>query len=122
MNILLWIIQILVALHTATGAVWKFSNSPEQTMPSLKAIPHGAWISMAVAELIVSLLLIVPAFYRPMAWLIPLAAAFIVVEMLLYVALQMSAGDTTTGPIVYWLVTAAICAFLAYGRWSLKPQ
>jgi hypothetical protein len=41
MNILLWILQILLALHTAMGAVWKFSHSAEQTMPSLKAIPHG---------------------------------------------------------------------------------
>jgi hypothetical protein len=31
MNILLWILQILLALHTIVGAVWKFLNS-EQTV------------------------------------------------------------------------------------------
>ena len=46
MNILLWVLQILLALHTAMGAVWKFSNS-EQTVPSLKAIPHGAWLTLS---------------------------------------------------------------------------
>ena len=38
MNILLWILQILLALHTAVGAIWKFSN-PAQNLPSLSAIP-----------------------------------------------------------------------------------
>ena len=25
------------------------------------------------------------------------------------------------GPMIYWLVVAAICAFIAYGRFVLKP-
>lgn len=49
MNILLWVLQALLALHTFTGAVWKWSN-PEQTVPSLKAIPHGIWLAMSVAD------------------------------------------------------------------------
>ena len=32
MNVLLWILQILLALHTVTGAVWKFFNS-EHSVP-----------------------------------------------------------------------------------------
>jgi hypothetical protein len=32
MDILLWILQILLALHTIVGAVWKFSNS-ERVIP-----------------------------------------------------------------------------------------
>ena len=51
MNILLWVLQILLALHTAIGAVWKFFNS-EQTVPSLKAIPHGVWLSLSVIEIL----------------------------------------------------------------------
>lgn len=46
MNIFLWTLQILMALHTLMGAVWKFSNSVENTMPSLKAIPNGVWLAV----------------------------------------------------------------------------
>lgn len=46
MNIGLWILQVLLALHTVMGSVWKFSNS-EQTVPSLSAIPHGIWLAMS---------------------------------------------------------------------------
>jgi hypothetical protein len=51
MNILLWVLQILLALHTTMGAVWKFSHS-EQTVPSLKAIPHGVWSWLPYARLL----------------------------------------------------------------------
>jgi len=120
MNILLWVLQVLLALHTVMGAVWKFSN-PEQTVPSLKAIPHGVWLAMSVFELLCSLCLILPSFYKPLAILAPIAAACIAAEMLLFCALHLRSSETNNGPMLYWLVVAAICAFIAYGRFVLKP-
>ena len=121
MNILLWILQILLALHTITGAVWKFSNS-EQTVPSLQAIPHGVWLAMSVIELFCSLGLILPAFRKSLATLAPIAAACIAGEMLLFSGLHVYSGSAEYGPMIYWLVVAAICAFIAYGRFVLKPS
>ena len=121
MNILLWVLQVLLALHTAIGAVWKFSHSAEQNMPTLKAIPHGVWLSMSALELLCSLALILPAFYRPLAVLIPIAALCVAVEMLLFTVLHLNSDATSHGPIIYWFVVAAICAFIAYGRFVLKP-
>ncbi len=120
MNILLWVLQILLALHTAMGAVWKFSN-PAQTMPSLEAIPHGVWLAMSVFELLFSLGLILPAFKKPLAILAPIAAACIAAEMLLFSGLHIYSGDANYGPVFYWLVVAALGAFIAYGRFVLKP-
>jgi len=120
MNILLWVLQILLALHTVMGAVWKFSNS-EQTVPSLKVIPHGVWLAMSVFELVCSLCLILPAFNKPLAILAPLAATGIAGEMLLFSGLHIYSGDANHGHMIYWLVVAAICAFIAYGRFVLKP-
>ena len=120
MNILLWVLQILLALHTAVGAVWKFSNS-EQTVPSLKAIPHGVWLGMSVLELFCSLGLILPALYSPLAILAPIAAAGIAAEMLLFSGLHICSGDKNYGPMIYWLVVAAMCAFISYGRFVLRP-
>ena len=120
MNILLWVLQILLALHTAIGAVWKFSN-PAQTVPSLKAIPHGVWLAMSVFELLCSLALILPAFNKSLAILAPVAAACIAAEMLLFCGLHIYSGDPNYSPVIYWPVVAAICAFIAYGRFVLKP-
>jgi DoxX-like family len=121
MNIFLWVLQIVLALHTVMGAVWKFSHSAEQTMPSLKAIPHGVWLAMSVIELLCSLGLILPVFNVSLAIFVPIAATCIAAEMLFYSGLHIFSGDANRGPMIYWLVVATICAFIAYGRIVLKP-
>jgi hypothetical protein len=120
MNIFLWILQTLLAVHTAVGAVWKFSN-PAQTVPSLSAIPNGVWLAMSAVELLCALGLVLPAVYKPAAVLAPIAAVLIAAEMLVFCVLHMSAGDPNYGPVIYWLVVAAICGFIAYGRFVLTP-
>jgi uncharacterized membrane protein YidH (DUF202 family) len=119
-NIVLWILQILLALHTLMGAVWKVSNS-EQAVGSLKALPHAAWLSLIVVELLCSLALVVPAFSKRLGGLVPVAAGCIAAEMLLFTGLNLASGDPQLGQIAYWLVVAAICGFLAWGRVALKP-
>ena len=117
MNILLWILQIVLALHTIMGAAWKFSHS-EHSVPSLSAIPHGVWLGMSVFELLCSLGLIIAA-YAPLAILAPVAAVGIGAEMLLFCGVHQRSGATKHGQMIYWLVVAALCAFLAYGRFVL---
>lgn len=121
MNVFLWILQILLALHTAIGAVWKFSNTAGQTMPSLGAIPQGVWLSMSVIELLCVLALILPVFHKPPGTLAPVAALCIAGEMLVFTGFHLYSGEANYGPIIYWLAVAAICAFIAYGRFVLKP-
>lgn len=120
MNTLLWILQILLALHTLMGAVWKFSHS-EQAVPSLKALPHAAWLALSVFELLCSLGLILPALSASLALLAPIAAAGIAVEMLLFCGLHLRSGDPKHGQMIYWLVVAVLCAFTAYGRFGPSP-
>lgn len=121
MNVLLWILQVLLAIHTAIGAVWKWSNS-EHTLPSLGAIPHGVWLGMSVLELLAVVALIVPAFSKRLAILAPIAAAFVAAEMLFFSGVHLASGSTESGPAIYWLVVAAICAFIVYGRLVLTPK
>lgn len=120
MNVVLWILQGVFALHTIVGAAWKVSNS-EQSVPSLGAIPHGAWLAMIGLELLCGVGLIVPAFFKPIAVLVPIAAVCIAVEMLTFTGLHFFSGNQEHGQVAYWLVVAAICGFLAYGRFVLKP-
>jgi len=120
MNMLLSVLQVLLALHTFMGALWKFFN-PEQTVPSLKAIPHGVWLGISVVEVLCSVALVLPLFNKRRANLAVMAAAFIVAEMLLYCGLHLSSGDPHTGELIYWLVVAAIAAFIAWGRFVKKP-
>lgn len=101
------------------GAFWKFSNS-EQSVASLKALPHAIWISMGVIEIICALCLVLPAFIKKMGVSVPLAASFIVAEMLFLCAIHIFSGETNN-QWIYWIVVAIVCGFLAYSRYVLKP-
>jgi DoxX-like family len=120
MNILLWSLQVLLALHTLTGAVWKFSNS-EQAVPSLKAMPHEVWLALSVVELLCSLALIAPAINKSLGILAPVAALCIAAEMVLFTGFHIYSGEASYSPTIYWGVVAAVCAFIAYGRLVLNP-
>ncbi len=76
---------------------------------------------MSVIELLCSLSLILPALKKHLAILAPIAAACIAAEMLLFCGVHIYFGEANYGPMIYWLVVAAICAFIAYGRFVLKP-
>src|ERR1041385_9175475 len=83
MNIFLWILQVLLALHTMMGAAWKLSNS-EQAVPSLSAIPHGIWLLLIVVELLCAAALVVPGLSKRLGGLVPLGALGVAAEMLLF--------------------------------------
>jgi hypothetical protein len=119
-NGFLWVLQILLALHTLMGAVWKVANT-EQQVPSLKAIPHGGWLALSAFEVLCAVALILPSFNKPLAILAPIAALGIAAEMGLFTAVHLRSGDPSRGPMMYWLVVALVCAFVAYGRFVLKP-
>jgi hypothetical protein len=121
MNIILWILQILLALHTAVGALWKFSNSAEQTMPSLASIPYEAWLGLAGFELVCAFGLVFPALKRGLGVLIPFAAIGIAAEMGFFCVLHLQSGDESHGPMFYWLVVAFISLSIAYGRFLKRP-
>ncbi len=120
MNIFLWILQVLLALHTIMGALWKFSNSA-QTVPSLKIIPHGVWLALAVVEILCGLGLILPVFSKRLGIAVPVAATLIAVEMMLFSGIDLFSGNIDYNHIIYWLVVAAVSVFVAYGRFVLKP-
>jgi hypothetical protein len=119
-NIALWVVQVLLALHTLMGAVWKLSNS-EQTVASLKAIPHGLWLALGAFEVLCAVGLILPALNKRFTNLAPIAAVCIAGEMLLFCVLHLMSGETNHGEMIYWLAVALVCAFVAYGRFVRKP-
>ena len=115
MNIVLWILQVFLSVHTFGGAVWKLSN-PSEAVAFLSAIPQAAWVVLIALEMMASVCLILPAFGARFRLLSPLAAAFIVLEMLLFTGIHQASGSTEMVPVKYWLVVAGVCGFLAWAR------
>jgi hypothetical protein len=119
MNAFLLVIQILLALHTIMGAVWKFSN-PEQLAALLGIIPHSVWIVLSVFEILCALALIVAVFKQRLAKWGVIGAAGVAAEMLVFCGINLSSATPWYGGVIYWLVVAAFCGILIYGRLVLK--
>ncbi|MFT3913886.1 MAG: hypothetical protein QM704_07170 [Anaeromyxobacteraceae bacterium] len=120
MDVFLKVVQILLALHTAMGAAWKFTT-PVTAVPSLSALTQGGWLGLGVIELFLAVGLVLPARSRALARAAPLAAAGVGAEMLLFTAVSLASGAGQPGEIGYWLVVAAICGFVVWGRAVRTP-
>lgn len=115
MNIVLWVLQILLALHTLVGALWKFTNTPEQAAPSFVVIPHIVWLALAVIEIAAAVGLALPILNRKHQKTAGIAALVVVAEMIGFTVLHfLSAKDPT--PIVYWLAVAVLGIVVGVGR------
>jgi hypothetical protein len=120
MNILLWMLQIALALHTVVGAGWKVFHS-EQGVPSLASIPHGVWLALIGVELICAVGLVIAAALPSLGYLVPVAAIGIAVEMLAFSGVHLQSGAGQSGELAYWLSIATVCAFVAIGRYTIAP-
>ena len=122
MNILLWIIQGLLALLYFSGGAYK-AFAFDQLADQMQALSLGGWRALGVIEMVGAVLLIVPAATKRMPFLTPLAAAALTLETLALSAVyaQYSLELAATNPLVWSVVMALLVAFVAYGRYALRP-
>jgi DoxX-like protein len=122
MNVLLWILQgVLAFLYLSGGAYKVFSF--DELAKQLVALPRAGWSALGVLEMVGAVLLIVPAALKWMPTLTPLAAAVLAIETLAIAAVyaQYSLEVAASNPLVWSLVMGLLVAFVAYGRYTLRP-
>jgi uncharacterized membrane protein YphA (DoxX/SURF4 family) len=121
MNVLLWALQILTALLFAASGVMKvfMFDKVSKDVPSFGALPRGAWTILGILELVCMVGLIVPAAVHWHPKLTVLAAAILAVESLVFIGVHVKYREIT--PIIMSAVLGLLMAFIAYGRFALKP-
>lgn len=123
MNILLWIIQILLAL------LFLFSGGiklvlPAETLqamgpPNQIILPGWFLKFIGLCEVLGALGLILPGLLRRQQQLTPIAAIGLTIIMIGAVVITtMGLGFAAA---ITPLVVGVLCAFVAYGRWKLRP-
>ena len=124
MNIVLWIIQVLLALLFLFAGGMKLVISPEvlQSMgsPNQIVLPGLFVRFMGVCEVLGGLGLILPGLLRIRPGLTPLAAAGLVIIMIGATVLSFAADGMAAAIVPF--VTGILAAFVAYGRWRLVPH
>jgi hypothetical protein len=122
MNILLWILQAILAFLYLAGGGFKTFN-PQDVAKQITALPLGVWSAIGVFEVLGGLLLIAPAAMKWMPSLTPLAAAMLALETLALATLYAtySLKLAVTNPLVWAVPMCLLAAFVAYGQYSLSP-
>jgi hypothetical protein len=114
----LWIIQALLALlFLWTGGIKLALTSEEMT--AVMSLPGWFLRFLGVAEILGGLGLVLPGMLRIRPELTPLAACGLVVIMIgaTWITLQ----GMGLAPALLPLITGLLAAFVAYGRFRLKP-
>ncbi len=124
MNILLWVIQILLALLFLFAGITKLVLPIEvltaMGSPNQVQLP-GLFIRfIGVCETLGALGLILPGVFRRRQDLTPLAAIGLVIIMIGAVIVTIIAEGVAAG--IGPLVIGLLCAFVAYGRWNWRRR
>jgi hypothetical protein len=121
MNIVLWIIQALLALLFLFAGGTKLVMSLDVLQKMAAEIHLTAMFLrfIGVVEVLGGLGLILPGLLKVKPGLIPIAAAGLLIIMIGAVALSIMGQGVAAG--IFPLITGALCAFVAYGRTKLVP-
>src|SRR5690348_1488009 len=124
MNILLWVLQVLLAMlflfAGGTKLVLPIQMLTDMGSPNAIHLP-GLFIRfIGVCEVLGALGLVLPGVFKTRQYLTPLAAVGLMIIMIgAMVVTAMGDGPTMALiPFVYLL----LLAFIAYGRWRLRPH
>ena len=122
MNVLLWILQILLAILFVVAGVPKLILPASMLKPpSPQAIEFPVWFLrfIGLCEVLGGLGLVLPAVFKRRQSLVPLAAVGLLIIMIGAAVTTVMSGGGVMALIP--LVSALLLAFVAYGRWRLKP-
>jgi hypothetical protein len=122
MNILLWVLQVALALLYLSGGAYKAFKFDELAR-QMPALSHGGWRVLGVLEMLGAVLLVVPAAASWMPHLTALGAAVLALETLGLAGLyaRYSLELTAANPLVWSVVMGVLVAFVAYGRYAVRP-
>lgn len=119
MNILLWVLQVLLAVAFLAHG-WMFLFPPADMVAIMNAsIPPALRIFIGLAEVLAAIGLTLPGLTRILPWLVPSAAAGLMIVMIGAVILHVLRGEvsaTITTAILFALLTC-----VAYMRWKVRP-
>ena len=124
MNILLWVLQVALALFCLAGGAYKIFQFEELAkVPAAAALSRGGWGVIGAFEMLCAVLLVAPAAAKWMPVLTPLAAAALTLESLALGGLfaRYSLKLTAVNPLVWVVGMGLVAAFVAYGRYALRP-
>ena len=124
MNIVLWVLQVSLALKfmsvAYTHGIHPDPTKMQRGLQRLGAAARPLLTLIALGAFLGGICLILPAAAGILTWLTPLSAALLALMMLVAIGFHVACRETPN--VVVGIVLFVLAAFVAYGRWVIAPQ
>ncbi len=119
MNILLWVVQVLLAIAFFAHG-WLFLSPPPEIAAQMNAtLPRWFQLFLGVAEVLAGVGLTLPGLTRILPWLVTWAAAGIMIVTVSATVFHLARGEMSSAAIT--LLLFAMAGFVAYMRLRVLP-
>lgn len=119
MNVLLWVLQALLALVFLAHGLLLLMPPPEIQAQMYASLPPWFWLFLGIAEVAAAVGITLPGATRVMPGLVTAAGAGIVFVMVAATIWHVVRGEM--GSTVITFVLLVIAAFVTYMRWKVLP-
>lgn len=121
MNIVLWVLQVALALLCISGGAFQIFKLDElkKGVAAMRALPRALWTFLGAVGVVAGALLIAPGATDLLPSLTPVAAAVVAGQSVVISALYLRYRDRS--PLPYSVVMVMLAAFICYGRLELHP-
>jgi putative oxidoreductase len=119
MNVLLWVLQVLLALVFIAHGLLLLMPPAEIAAQMAMSLPRAFWVFLGVAEIAAAIGLTLPGLTRVMPWLVSWAAAGIMIVMISATGYHVLRGEISSAAVTFVLLIMA--TFLAYERSQVLP-
>jgi hypothetical protein len=119
MNIVLWAVQVLLAVAFFAHG-WLFLAPPPEIAVQMNAsLPRWFQLFLGVAEVLAAVGLTLPGVTRVLPWLVTWAAGGIMIVTVSATAFHLVRGEMSSAAIT--TVLLAMATFVAYARRRVRP-
>jgi uncharacterized membrane protein YphA (DoxX/SURF4 family) len=118
-NILLWILQGVLAAAFLAHGVMMLNPPPEIAVQMNAAIPRWFSLFIGVSEVLAAIGLTLPGMTRVMPWLVSWAAVGIMIVMISATGFHLVRNENSSAAVTFVLLIMA--TFVAYERWRVHP-
>ena len=119
MNIVLWVVQVLLAAAFFAHG-WLFLSPPAEIVEQMNAsLPRWFQVFLGVAEILAAVGLTLPGLTRILPWLVTWASIGVMIVTSSATVYHLTRGEITSA--VTTLVLLAMATFVAYMRHRVVP-
>lgn len=119
MNIVLWVLQVLLAVAFVAHGWLFLSPPPEIAVQMDKSLSRWFQVFLGVAEVLAGVGLTLPGVTRIMPWLVTWAAVGVMIVVASATVFHLVRGEISSAAITFVLL--ALATFVAYMRHRVLP-